>query len=80
MIESQTSDRDRSEFERSSSQYKQIRAAIDNGTTFGTVIVYQQNRSRRVKMHLVKITQYTLYFGEPNRVMLSFQRMSEGSW
>jgi hypothetical protein len=52
---------------------EQILAAEKNGTTFGSVIVYQPNR--RVTMQVAKITSFTQYIGEPKKIMLHFQSM-----
>ena len=62
---------------RDTPQVAQIQAAVKNGTTFGTVVVYQPNR--RVTMQLVKITRFTRFLNEPNAMMLSFQQMTEVS-
>jgi len=62
---------------RDTPQIAQILAAVDNGTTFGRVVVYQPNR--RVTMQLVKISRFTRYLNEPNAMMLSFQQMTEVS-
>ena len=62
---------------RDTPQIAQILAAMNRGSTFGTVVVYQPNR--RVTMQLVKIARFTRNLNEPNAMMLSFQQMAEVS-